>query len=268
MHLNRAPRSLIWRTLRRRVRRVARQPIARWVAREPETVVRIPPIDDVFVRAVRLIAPQYDWLRADERSRLVWERDQNSSCWTEDTALSPLLRAMPPPRRVLEIGPGLGRSAVFFSQRYFPHARFDLFDATGEDTKYELLGGRSVASFCGNLELLRRTLDFNEVHGYRILDARLTDGRLPPQDEPYDFIYSFWSVGFHWALDHWLDEILSVAHPGTLCAFIVPSHYQPSPWVASLPHVMLEASPALRASPLATTYFLVFTPKPVSWLPA
>jgi hypothetical protein len=268
VNLNRTPRSLGLRTLRRRIRRVWRQPLAGLVGREPETIVRVPPIDAPFLAALKLIAPQYGSLGPDEPSRLFWERDQNSSCWAEDAALAPVFAAMPRPSRILEIGPGLGRSCVFWSKRYFPDAHFDLYDATGHDTKYELLGNRYEDSFCGNLDILERCVAFNGVKSYRVIDASTTGGHIPAPDRPYDLIYSFYAVGFHWSLDHWLDEILSVAHDATVCAFLVPSHYQPSPRIARMPHVMLESSPPLRPKPWNTSsYFLVFTPKPVAWLP-
>ena len=265
MPLTVASESLAVRKLRRRARRAIRWPWAQWLAPEPETIVRVPPFDDAFVAAVKLIAPQYTDYGGDEESRRKWQRDQNRSCWGEDTALVHLLRVMPPPRRVLEIGAGLGRSAVFFSKRYFPDARFDLFDATGADTKYELMGNRYDDSFCGNLAVLQQCLDFNGVSNVSLVDAAQTGGRVPMPDERYDFIYSFYSVGFHWSIDHWLDEILAVAKPTALCAFIVPSHYQPSRRVAAMPHMLIEGAPLLQPDPYSTTYVLVFTPQPAAW---
>jgi hypothetical protein len=267
VHLHRAPRSVLFRKLSRNIRWVLLRRFSRWIAREPEIIVRVPPIDDALASAIKLISPPMAGLPPDEGFRRYWERDQNCSCWAEDAALAPLLTVMPSPRRILEIGPGLGRSAVFFSRRYFPKADFDLFDATGQDTKYALLGERNNKSFCGNLAILRRCLEFNEVYNYRIIDASATDGHLVTAARKYDFIYSFWAIGFHWSLDHWLDEILAVSHDNTLCVFTVPNHYQPSQRVASLPHVLLEASSRLLPNPGGTAYFLIFTPKPTSWLP-
>lgn len=266
--MRRAPRSIFLRTLIRRARYVARRPLLRWIAREPETVVTIPPLDASFVAALKLIAPQYGDLSTDEASRQFWERDQNGSCWTEDAALGELFRAMPPPRRVLEIGPGLGRSAAFFSRRYFPDAQFDLYDATGSSTKYELEGSRYDDSFCGNLDVLRRVVDFNGLTRYRVIDAGAINGHLPVPDQPYDLIYSFWAVGFHWSLDHWIDEILAAAHDQTLCVFTVPSRYQPSPRIAAMPHLLVDSAPCLRTSPNSTTYYLALVPRGASWFPA
>lgn len=261
------PQSIWARRIRRRLRYVLGTSLWRRLVRDPEIVVRVPPLDDSFVAALKLIAPQYEHIEADERSRQLWEKDQNCSCWIEDAALSALLRAVPTPRNILEIGPGFGRSAVFFSRRYFPSSNFVLFDATGDDTKYDLLGKRINDSFCGNLDLLQRCLDFNAVPNCRIVDARATGGRLTGFGDKFDFIYSFYAIGFHWSVDDWLDEILSVAHEGTLCAFLVPSHYQPSARIAAMPHGILDGTVPLTPTPWRTEYFLVFTPKSASRLP-
>lgn len=243
------------------------RPFFRWIVREPEIIVRTPPIDAELAAAITLIAPYFPSIPPDRRQG-EYEREQNGSCWVEDAALGPLLTTMPPPRRVLDIGAGLGRAAVFFSRRYFPEAHFDLFDATGHDTKYDLMGDRNKDSFCGNLAMLRRCLEFNDVRNFSIIDADTTGGHIDVHSKKFDFIYSFYSVGYHWSIDHWLDEILAVCHDGTLCAFSVPSQYEPSPRVASLPHMLLEATSLRNPNPGSTGYFLVFTPKPTSWLPA
>ena len=264
--MKRTPRSLTLRKIIRRLRRAVLQPFGFLLARKPEIVVRVPPLDDAFVTAIKLVAPQFASFQADERSRVEWELDQNNSCWSEERALAPVLDAMPPPQRILEIGPGFGRSAVFFSKRRFPNATFDLFDGTGHGTKYELLGNRYEDSFCGNLPLLESNLRFNGVSNFRIVDAHQTGGRISGRGETYDLIYSFYAVGFHWSIDHWLDEVLAVAHDSTLCIFLVPSHYTPSPRVAALPHEIVHSSPPMQ--PWNMVHFLLFTPKPQPWFPA
>ncbi len=265
--LRHASRSLLVRTIRRRARHVLLAPFTPLIAREPGALVHVPPLDAQILSALKLIAPQYTSLRSDEASRIFWQRDQNSACESEADALGALFAAMPPPARILELGPGLGRSAVYLSKRFFPAARFDLFDATGSDTKYELMGSRHEDSFCGNLDVLRRCLEFNGVRNVRILDASATGGHVPsPPEGTYDLIYSFYAVGFHWSLDHWLDEILSVCHDRTLCVFTVPSHYEPSARIAATAWTILQASAAIRPHPLNVSYYLAFTPKPAPWL--
>jgi len=264
--MSRAPKSFFLREAQRQARRVALGPFGSLLSRKPETVVRVPPLDDAFVSAIKLVAPQYPDFTANEQTRLTWEQDQNNSCWAEEWAVGDILSAMPPPKRILEIGPGFGRSAAFFSKRRFPNATFDLFDATGGDTKYEMLGKRYEDSFCGNLPLLERNLEFNGVSNYRILDARESGGRLSGRGDKYDLIYSFYAVGFHWSIEHWLDEIIALSHDSTLGIFIVPSNFLISDRVRALPHRIVQASPPMR--PWVTIYFLLITPKPQPWFDA
>src|SRR5690349_11750277 len=83
---------------------------------EKERVFHAPPLTEELVSAIRLISPQFD-LNCDETSRLLWEADQNGACWGEFEALQPLFEAVHTPSKILEIGPGMGRSLVFFSKR-------------------------------------------------------------------------------------------------------------------------------------------------------
>ncbi len=263
--LQRAPLGLFWRRISRRLRRIALTPLRRWLIREPEILVKVPTFDDAYCNAIKLIAPDYA-LAVDESSRRFWERDQNNSCWLEAAALDPLFRAMPKPKRILEIGPGLGRSVIFFSKRFFSSAQFSLYDATGQTTKYELEGQRYADSFCGNLPLLMRTLEFNGVANFQLIDGAHSAGGIPVAAQPFDFVYSFFAVGFHWALDHWLDELLALGGPQTLYVFTVAPNFVPPARLATMPFLLLQANSGLY--PETTTYYFAFTKQPTPWFPA
>src|SRR5271169_1891159 len=78
-----------------------------------EKIFRAPPLDPGLIAAIKLISPQYE-LAPRERDRLFWEADQNGACWGEYEALEPFLSRIPNDAKILEIGPGMGRSLVFF----------------------------------------------------------------------------------------------------------------------------------------------------------
>ena len=142
---------------------------------------------------------------------------------------------------MLEIGPGLGRSVAFFKRRLgWQDVPFHLYEGDGNDTKYTVLGPRFDDSFCGSLALLEQSLAYNGVEHARIFDALKLEGRLSALPGPYDWIYGFYSVGFHWNLEHFLDEILGLMHEGTLCSFIVPEHFEPFPRLQELPHRIVD----------------------------
>ena len=190
-----------------------------------QKVFRAPPLDQPLIDAIKLITPHFD-LQPDEESRRHWEADQNGSCWGEFEALGPLLASLPKPTKVLEIGPGLGRSAVFFKKMLgWETVPFHLYESDGLDTKYAVLGPRSNDSFCGSLASLKHCLDYNAIEAVEILDARSFGHKLSNLPGPYDLIYGFYSIGFHWALEHFLEELLAVMHRGSVAFFTVPARF-------------------------------------------
>jgi SAM-dependent methyltransferase len=196
-------------------------------AREP--LFRAPPLTPELVAAIRLISPQLE-LFPDEASRRLWEADQNGACWGEYDALEPFLARLPEPAQALELGPGLGRSAVFLTKKLgWRRCALHLYDATGSSTRYTMQGPRFADSFCGNLPLLEGVLAFNGVANARIFDAAQPGVSLRSLPGPYDLIYSFYAVGFHWSLEHFLPEIDALLAPGGTAFFTVPRDFAPFP---------------------------------------
>ena len=201
-----------------------------------EFYFRAPSLDDELVRAVKAITPQFS-LSLDEPSRRVWELSQNGSSWAEYEALAPLLDGMAEPERILEIGPGMGRSVVFLSRHLgWSRATFDLYEGDGEARKYPLNAPRSEESFCGDLEQLRRVLDFNQVENYRLIDAAESGFRLDGLAGPYDLVYSFYGVGFHWSLADFWEEIQGLLAPSGVAVFTVHHSFEEFPQLRDTPH--------------------------------
>lgn len=203
-----------------------------------EQVFQAPPLTRELVGAIRLISPHLD-LRAGDTDRTAWLRDQNGCCWGEYEALAPQLTALPRPKRILEIGPGLGRSVVFFSKKLgWDSSEIDLYEGEGGRTHYPTLGPRLESSFCGNIALLRQVLEYNGIRNARILDAKEWDlARLPG---PYDLLYSFFGVGFHWSLEHFLDDLLTLMHDKSVAVFTVPRQFAGFPQLEALCHQVLD----------------------------
>jgi hypothetical protein len=197
---------------------------------------RSPPLDAQLISAVRAITPQFS-LRPDEASRRVWELSQNGSSWAEYEALAPLLDAMPEPARILEIGPGMGRSVVFLARHMgWSHAMFDLYESEGKARKYPLNAARADDSFCGDLGQLRRLLEFNEVGNFRLIDAAASGFRLDGLPGPYELVYSFYGVGFHWSLADFWDEILGLLAATGVAIFTVHHSFREFPALENTPH--------------------------------
>ncbi len=228
-------------------------------AKEP--LFRAPPFDPKLLAAIKLISPQFH-LRADESSRRFWELNQNGLCWGEYEALAPFLERLPGrPARVLDIGPGLGRSSAFFKKMLdWEDVPFHLYEGSGESTKYTKAGPRFEDSFCGTPEELRRVLEYNQAGEFRIFDAAELGYRLDALPGPYDFVYSFFAVGFHWSIGHFLEEILSLMHGRSLGAFTLHDRFHDFSELGDTPHRVVSFR---RSWPRRrTTRMLVLAPDP------
>ena len=195
-----------------------------------------PPLDDRLLAAIKLISPQFH-LRGDEASRRFWELNQNGLCWGEYLALKPYLDVLETPRKVLDAGPGLGRSVIFFKKACSWHdVPFHLYEGSGESTKYTKAGPRFEDSFCGNFEALEALLEFNGIGAYEIFDASELDASLSKLPGPYDFIYSFFAIGFHWSIEHFLDELLGLMSDRAIGAFTLHDRFENFGVLDDVPH--------------------------------
>ena len=197
-----------------------------------EQLFLAPPFTPEVAAAVRPIATHLP-IRADERSRLLLQVTANAMSERECEALAPLFGAMPRLQRVLEIGPGLGRSVVYFQIKgvWDAQAEVHLYDGNGTETKYKQKHYArppqwpDVSSFCGSLPMLRHFLDFNHIANYRVLDAAKSPlSQLPG---PYDLVYSFFSVGFHWSVEFYLDELSPLLGKSGVLICTLNKHFRP-----------------------------------------
>src|SRR6202050_3628546 len=196
-----------------------------------EQLFLAPPFTEEVAAAIRLISTRLP-LKADEASRLVWPRESNAASEAEYEALVPLFAEVDKPKRVLEIGPGFGRSVVFFNKKgLLPGGEISLYDTNGTSTKYKQKYYEhppqwpDTSSFCGNLSLLQTMLDYNGVDSYKIFDAaELPLAALPG---PYDLIYGFYSIGLHWSLEYYLDDLEALMHPRSLLVCTLNKNFQP-----------------------------------------
>jgi hypothetical protein len=197
-----------------------------------EQVFQMPSFTPEVVAAVSLITTQLPF-RADESSRLLAQMEANAMSQREYEAMLPLFSQMPKPRRVLEVGPGFGRSVVYFAKKsvWDEQAEIHLYDTDGKETKYKTKyyscppQWPDVSSFCGSLSLLRSCLDSNQITNYSIFDA----AKLPLREMhgPYDLIYGFFSLGFHWSLDFYLDDLKPLMGERSVLVCTLHKNFEP-----------------------------------------
>ena len=220
-----------------------------------EQLFLAPPFTEAVVAAIRLISTRLP-LQADEASRLLWQQESNAASEAEYEALLPLLEKVEKPKRVLEIGPGFGRSVVFFSKKgLLAGSEISLYDGNGTSTRYKQKYYEhpprwpDISSFCGNLPLLESMLDYNGVKQYQIFDAeQMPLAALPG---PYDLIYGFYSIGFHWSLEYYLDDLEALLHERTLLVCTLNKNFRPFPRLEQFSTRILECREVKKnANPL------------------
>ncbi len=221
---------------------------------QAEQVFLAPPFTEEVAEAIRLISTSLPF-KADEASRLLFQKHCNAASQNEYEALLPVFQQMGKPRRILEIGPGVGRSVIFFSKKGVvgKDSEIHLYDANGTRTKYKQKHYErppkwpDVSSFCGNLGLLRDVLEYNGVRNSRIFDAQ----QLPLHElpGPYDLIYSFYSIGFHWSVEFYLDELDPLMHDKSVLVCTLNKHFRPFPRLSAFSTCILECAQIKKNSP-------------------
>lgn len=189
-----------------------------------EQIFKVPSFTPPLLQAIKRITPQFN-LDYSPDAKAFWELSQNGACWGEYLALKFFFEAFPKPDKILEIGPGMGRSLVFFNQVLgWSDCQIDAYEGDGLATNYTLQGPRFKDSWCGNIKILKEILTFNQLEHVTIYDAHQI--KLTELPGPYDLIYSFYSIGFHWALEHFLDDLLSLLAPDGVGIVIIPEKFE------------------------------------------
>ena len=203
-----------------------------------ERVFRSPPMTSELSRAINLISPHLS-LPANEAGRASWEADQNATCWAEYEALKDTFAALPKRMRILEIGPGLGRSLVFFTRTFgWQDCDLHAYESDGQTTRYTRNGPRFEDSFCGTISELQNVLRYNGIQNVTIHDAKRVS--LKDLPGPFDLLYSFYSIGFHWSLEHFLDDIRALIGERGVAVFTVTGNFHPFARLQQLPYRVLE----------------------------
>ncbi len=213
-----------------------------------------PPFTPEVAASVGMISTRLRF-RADESSRAVCEKEANGMSEREYEALAPLFAQLPQPQKMLEIGPGFGRSVAYFRKKnvWGEMAEVHLYDANGAQTKYKHKHYSrppqwpDISSFCGNLQLLRSFLEYNIISGYRIFDAAELPLRALPG--PYDLIYGFFSFGYHWSLDFYLDDLAPLMGHSTLLICTVNKRFKPFPRLQHYSTRVLECRDTKKDAP-------------------
>lgn len=115
-----------------------------------------------------------------------------------------------PPKKVLELGFGTGRSTIFFMQMFhWPNTRFILADGHKQiDGKWDTQHNQSQTgfhkdiknlanSYYANFPLARLFLNSNKVKHYKLVDINRNRNALS-RERNIQLLYSFHCIGYHY----------------------------------------------------------------------
>lgn len=215
-----------------------------------EHLFRAPPMTRKLRAAIKPISPGFD-LGLTDHDRAYWESDQNGASWSEYEVLKSTLASVPVNGNILEVGPGLGRSLVFFAKK-LGWSNLSAFEGNGTKTKYTYLGPRFEDSFCGNIEMLQHCLEFNGLKNVTIFDAaKIKLSEIPGK---YDLLYSFYCIGFHWSIEHFIDDILRLLKKDGVGVFTTTLDFVPPPCFDSVHYEIIDFTPVY---PVGTRWKLI-----------
>lgn len=132
-----------------------------------------------------------------------------------------LLRLLPPPNRVLDVGAGIGRLSVYFKKKM-----------GWQDTDFYLLDGdkgdQQVAGVHDNIhpdhfynshEAARKFCIANGIADHHLHVLNVEKDWQGGLDSKFDLAYSFKAIGYHWPVNSYLPILLDLVRPGGVVLF-------------------------------------------------
>jgi len=109
------------------------------------------------------------------------------------------------PQNCLELGAGIGRMSVYFNKRYaWPDAHFTLQDGDSGTEQYSGVRDSNDAEYYNSFAATADFCHANDMSSFNIIN------KISHIDRDIDFCYSFASIGFHWHINLYLDQLVAV----------------------------------------------------------
>jgi hypothetical protein len=124
------------------------------------------------------------------------------------------------PKKILDLGCGLGRNSVYLNRVYNqPDVQFILADSSIISSNIKM-GWNPGEDWYNDLQLTIDFCDLNGLTNYKIID--LVNDKLD-ELKNIDLIYSFMSVGFHYPIEPYLEIFNKVMNKNGMMIFGVRS---------------------------------------------
>jgi len=119
------------------------------------------------------------------------------------------------PEIVVDIGSGIGRADVWLMKKFkWKKSTFILVDGDSGDRQYSEIR-KNKGEYYNNWEITKKFCNENGMKYIVLCDPEKVKGlRLK-----FDLVYSFLSMGYHWPLDFYLNDIADMCKKGCLLAF-------------------------------------------------
>jgi len=119
------------------------------------------------------------------------------------------------PRRILDLGCGLGRMSVFLNSKLKNKAKYFLADSSQEVEKVKY-GWNPKPAFYNDLSLTKTFCEMNNLSNFQIIDLKY--GNLLDLKD-IDLVMSFMSVGFHYPIEDYLEDLLKITSSDCIMIF-------------------------------------------------
>lgn len=121
------------------------------------------------------------------------------------------------PRKILDLGCGLGRVAVWLSYALKnPAAEFILADGNQDDPKETPQYGWNASNWYNNLATTERFMCLNGVKNFRLFDLR---NEAIESLSGLDLVISMLAVGFHYPIEPYLDALAGASSKNVVMVF-------------------------------------------------
>ena len=116
----------------------------------------------------------------------------------------------------MELGAGIGRASVnFFLKFILDSTKFYLLDGDSGDKQIAGLNPVTKKDFYNSIEMTECYCKSNNLTNYELIN--IEKDSIP--DVQLDLVYSLASIGFHWHLNLYLEQLIDYTKSGTLLLF-------------------------------------------------
>lgn len=123
------------------------------------------------------------------------------------------------PTSVLELGCGLGRMSIYLNSKLKNNPHFILADVTAQSDKVRY-GWNPGESYYNDLDLTAKFCKMNGLPSFSTFDL---NSRKITELENIDLVMSFLSVGFHYPIEGYLEDLIKITSKDAVMIFGVRS---------------------------------------------